>query len=221
MTSASAPQDTPAAARRSKITPEREREFYEAALDQIRECGYEALTMEGVALRTRCSKSTLYRQWGNKPQFVAAALRAYSRVKFRGIDTGSLAGDLLAAARAASAGASGDTLLVHALTHAAIHDQELKQVLKETLVDPEVCAIAAMLDRAVERGELVPDHPARPYVAAQLLGVLRLRPLLEGRHADPAYMERFVRAAVLPPLGLSAPEERPGGPAPAAGGEGD
>ena len=37
------------ASRRSKITPAREQEFYDAVLEQIRECGYEALTMEGVA----------------------------------------------------------------------------------------------------------------------------------------------------------------------------
>lgn len=204
MTSGNA-QDTPVGSRRSKITPEREQEFYDAVLDRIRSCGYEALTMEGIALRTRCSKSTLYRQWGGKPQFVAAALRARGRVRFGGIDTGSLAGDLLAAARSAARGSAKDTLLVQALTHAAINDADLKHVLRETLLDPELNAIGAMLDRGVARGELAADHPARPFVAAQLLGVLRVRPVLEGRYADPAYLERFVRAAVLPALGLSAP----------------
>ena len=64
--------ETVAASRRSKITPEREQEFFDAVLEQIRECGYEAVTMEGVASSTRCSKSTLYRQWKTKPQFVVA-----------------------------------------------------------------------------------------------------------------------------------------------------
>src|SRR5947208_17025211 len=85
---------TVAASRRSKITPEREQEFFDAVLEQIRECGYESVTMEGVAASTRCSKSTLYRQWKTKPQFVVAALRSRRQSRLGGIDTGSLAEDL-------------------------------------------------------------------------------------------------------------------------------
>ncbi|OON81800.1 TetR/AcrR family transcriptional regulator [Streptomyces tsukubensis] len=193
------------ASRRSKITPEREQEFYDAVLERVRESGYESLTMEGIALQTRCSKSTLYRQWKNKTQFVAAALRAKSRVRFIGIDTGTLAGDLLAAGRAAGERSGADTLLVHALTHAALHDEELKRVLLETLVEPEIAAIDAMLRRGAERGEIPADHPAAPFVAAQILGVLRVRPVLEGRYADGAYLTRFVETSVLPALGLVPP----------------
>ena len=35
--------ETVAASRRSKITPEREREFFDAVLEQIRECGYDSV----------------------------------------------------------------------------------------------------------------------------------------------------------------------------------
>src|SRR5919206_3765896 len=101
MTSQAADEpETVAAQRRSKITREREQEFFDAVLEQVRECGYEAVTMEGVAATTRCSKSTLYRQWKTKPQFVVAALRSNRRVRFVGIDTGSLAEDLREVARA-------------------------------------------------------------------------------------------------------------------------
>ena len=64
--------ETAVASRRSKLTPERELEFFDAVLEQIRECGYDSVTMEGVAASTRCSKSTLYRQWGSKPELVVA-----------------------------------------------------------------------------------------------------------------------------------------------------
>ncbi|MFF2848670.1 TetR/AcrR family transcriptional regulator [Streptomyces sp. NPDC058001] len=197
--------EAPVPSRRSKITPEREREFYEAALDQLRECGYESLTMEGVAARSRCSKSTLYRQWKTKPQFVAAALRSNRCARFVDIDTGSLAGDLRAAALAAGDRSGDDTQLLHAVGHAVLHDPELKRALREALVDPEVTAIDAMLCRAVERGEIAADHPAAAFVTAQLFGVLRARPVLEGRYADGEYMARFVEASVLPALGLTAP----------------
>ena len=53
-----------ATVRRSRITPEREAELYRAVLDLLREVGYDALTMDAVAARTKSSKATLYRQWG-------------------------------------------------------------------------------------------------------------------------------------------------------------
>ncbi|NEC16429.1 TetR/AcrR family transcriptional regulator [Streptomyces sp. SID8014] len=205
---------------RSKITPERERELYEATLDLLREGGYEALTMEGIAARTRCGKSTLYRQWGGKPRLVAAALRAQRRVRFSGIDTGSLAGDLREAARAGAERGDRDGLLVQALAHAVLQDEDLQQALREALVHPETSMVDAMLDRAEGRGEIPVGHPAREFVAAQIFGVLRVRPVLEGRRPHPAedaaYLQRFVDICILPALGLTSPAGPPprtGGPA--------
>ncbi|MGW3493448.1 TetR/AcrR family transcriptional regulator [Streptomyces sp. NPDC001020] len=195
--------ETVAASRRSKLTPEREQEFFDAVLDQIREHGYDAVTMEGVAASTRCSKSTLYRQWKTKPQFVAAALRANRCVRIAGVDTGSLAGDLRGAAQAVAAWSGRDTKLLQALGHAVTQDEELAQALREALVEPEVRALQAILRRGVERGEVAADHPALEYVPVQLLGVLRVRPVLEGRYADEEYLARFVEAVLLPGLGVA------------------
>ncbi|BCL26352.1 TetR/AcrR family transcriptional regulator C-terminal ligand-binding domain-containing protein [Streptomyces aurantiacus] len=204
MTSQAAEEpETVAASRRSKITPEREQEFFDAVLDQVRSCGYDALTMEGVAATTRCSKSTLYRQWKTKPQFVAAALRANHCPKFIGIDTGSLAGDLRAVARTAGERSDEDTRLLQALGPSMTQDDELKRALREALVKPELDALGAMIGRAVERGEIAADLPVLEFLPAQLLGVLRVRPLLEGRPADADYLLRFVEVALLPALGLS------------------
>ncbi|GGX44465.1 TetR/AcrR family transcriptional regulator [Streptomyces fructofermentans] len=197
--------ETVAASRRSKITPEREQEFFDAVLDQIRACGYDALTMEGIAASTRCSKSTLYRQWRTKPQFVAAALRANHCPKFIGIDTGSLAGDLCAAARAAGERSDEDTRLLQALGQAIVQDEELQCALRDALVEPELGALREMVRRAVDRGEIAADHPALEFVPAQLLGIMRVRPVLEGRYADADYLVRYVEAALLPALGLSGP----------------
>ncbi|CAM5590569.1 MULTISPECIES: TetR/AcrR family transcriptional regulator [Streptomyces] len=195
--------DTVAASRRSKLTREREQEFFDAVLDQIRACGYDSVTMEGVAASTRCSKATLYRQWRTKPQFVAAALRASRRTRFDGIDTGTLADDLREAARAAGAWSAKDTRLLQALGHAVTQDPELRTALREALIDPEIDALKQILRRGVERGEVPADHPALDYIPAQIFGVLRARPVLEGKDADPEYIVRFVEAAVLPTLGLT------------------
>ncbi|MFC9283816.1 TetR/AcrR family transcriptional regulator C-terminal ligand-binding domain-containing protein [Streptomyces collinus] len=195
--------ETVAASRRSKITPEREREFFDAVLEQIRECGYDSVTMEGVAATTRCSKSTLYRQWRTKPQFVAAALRANRKVRFAGIDTGSLAEDLRQAARAAGDWSKKDARLMQALGHAVTADQELAQALREALVLPEIAALQAILERGVERGEVPAGHPALEHIPAMMFGVLRVRPVLSGQYADADYLVRFVEATVLPALGLT------------------
>ncbi|MEU5540637.1 TetR/AcrR family transcriptional regulator C-terminal ligand-binding domain-containing protein [Streptomyces sp. NPDC020362] len=195
--------ETVAASRRSKITPEREREFFDAVLEQIRECGYDSLTMEGVAASTRCSKSTLYRQWKTKPQFVAAALRANRKVRFAGIDTGSLAEDLRRAARAAGDWSDKDARLMQALGHAVTADHELAQALREAILLPEIATLQEMLERGVQRGEVPAGHPALEYVPAMMFGVLRVRPVLSGQNADADYLVRFVEATVLPALGLT------------------
>ncbi|MEV7725269.1 TetR/AcrR family transcriptional regulator [Streptomyces sp. NPDC087917] len=197
----STPQVT---ARRSKITPEREREFYDAVLEQLREHGYEALTMEGVAARASCGKSTLYRQWKTKPQLVAAALRASrSDRTLASVDTGTLVGDLREAARIAACTSGSDTRLSQALGHAVLSDEELQGALREALVEPELAAFDTIVARAVERGEIAANHPAVEFLPAQLMGVLRIRPVLEGRYADADYLVRFVDAALLPALGIT------------------
>ncbi|MFF7468171.1 TetR/AcrR family transcriptional regulator C-terminal ligand-binding domain-containing protein [Streptomyces sp. NPDC008092] len=195
--------DMVAASRRSKITPEREREFFDAVLEQIRECGYDSVSMEGIAASTRCSKSTLYRQWKTKPQFVAAALRASREVRFVGIDTGSLARDLREVARTAGDWSRKDTKLLAALGHAVHSDAELATALREALVEPEIAALQEILLRGVARGEVPEGHPALDYVPAMMFGVLRVRPVLTGEYADADYLVRFVEAVALPALGLT------------------
>ncbi|RSS70748.1 TetR/AcrR family transcriptional regulator [Streptomyces sp. WAC06614] len=192
------------AARRSRITPEREQELFDAVLDELREQGYEALTMEGVAARASCGKSTLYRQWQTKPRLVAAALRSGRRGRsLAAVDTGSLAEDLRAAARITAGTAGRDTRLTHALGHAVLDDEDLQCALRDALIEPELAAYAALVDRAVQRGEIRPDHPAVEFLAAQLMGVLRIGPVLQGQYADADHLVRFVDVCLLPALGLS------------------
>ncbi|MBQ1111297.1 TetR/AcrR family transcriptional regulator [Streptomyces anulatus] len=204
MSSPDSAQESALTSRRSKITPERAQELYAAVLELLRESGYESLTMEGVASRTRCGKSTLYRQWGSKPELVVAALHGTRRMRLPNIDTGSLAGDLLEAARTIGEASGSDTPLMHALGHAALQSPELLCALREALILPEIAAIDTMVRRGQERGEIAADLPGAEFVAAQLLGVMRARPLLEGRYADAAYLTRFVEMAILPSLGLTA-----------------
>jgi AcrR family transcriptional regulator len=185
-------------ARRSRLTAEREEELYTAVLDLLREVGYEALTMDAVATRTRSSKATLYRQWQGKPRLVAAALRHHKRFALGGVDTGSLRGDLFEVARRIGAEPQRrDVALIRALGQAVHCNEELARAMHETIIQPELEVVRRMLERAVRRGEIAPDNPAADFVPHLIAGVTFARPVLERVEADIPYLERFVDAVVL------------------------
>jgi AcrR family transcriptional regulator len=186
--------------RRPRMTPDREIELLAATLDVLREVGYEAMTMDAVAARGRCSKATLYRQWRNKPELIAAALRATGTVKPQEIDTGTLRGDLMLLAAQFSEGARKDTPLIAALAHACLADQDLVQALRVALVNPETTHVDRIVERAVERGELAARPAAVAFLPQMLIAASVLRPLFEDAYADADHMARFVDEALLPAL---------------------
>ncbi|MEU5579752.1 TetR/AcrR family transcriptional regulator [Streptomyces huasconensis] len=192
-----------AAARRSRITPEREAELYEAVLDLLREVGYDALTMDAVAARTRSSKATLYRQWGSKPELVAKALRHNKPASLSDIDTGSLRGDLHEmVARSDDCQMERDAALMRGLSHAVHDNPELHQALRNLLIEPELTGLNALLRRAVERGEVAADNPALEYVVHMMIGGFVARDLIEDRPVDRAFLASYVDAVILPALGV-------------------
>jgi AcrR family transcriptional regulator len=189
-------------ARRTRLSPEREHELYEAVVDLLREVGYEALTMDAVAARTHSSKATLYRQWKGKPELVIAALQATKPVRVEEVDTGSLVGDLREVVRQAAGVSEENTAVMRALSLAIERDAELARAFHESLIKPGVEALRHMLDRAVRRGEVDPKVPALAFVPHLMLGAVITRPLVENRPADPAYLRSYLDAVVLPALGM-------------------
>ncbi|MFD7420066.1 TetR/AcrR family transcriptional regulator [Streptomyces californicus] len=187
---------------RTRLTPEREGELYEAVLDLLREVGYDALTMDAVAARTRSSKATLYRQWGSKPELVARALRHDKPGDLSDIDTGSLRGDFRAAlSRTDDCQMEKDAALMRGLSHAVHANPELLKALRELLIEPEMTGFDQLLQRAVDRGELRPDNPALKYIPHMVVGALAARQLIEDRPVDQAFLMDYVDAVVLPALG--------------------
>ncbi|MCA6093904.1 TetR/AcrR family transcriptional regulator [Streptomyces sp. SCA3-4] len=198
------PAETPKpTGRRTRLTPEREAELYEAVLALLREVGYDALTMDAVAARTHSSKATLYRQWKGKPELVAKALRHNKPVSLADIDTGTVRGDLQAmVCRADTERMAKDAALMRGLGHAVHSNEELHRALRDVLVEPEMAALDAMLRRAVERGELAADNPAVPFVAHMMIGGFFARPLIEDRAPDADYLSHYIDAVILPALGV-------------------
>jgi AcrR family transcriptional regulator len=185
-------------ARRTRLTPKREGELYTAVLDLLREVGYDALTMDAVAARSRSSKATLYRQWQGKPRLVAAALR-HQRPPLDRLDTGSLRGDLHELARRMGE-AKKDVAVMQAVAPAAHKNKDLAEALHEALIQPELDVLQAMLDRAVARGEAESDAPAHEFFPHLMTGALITRPLIERCEADATYLKRYLDAVVLPVL---------------------
>jgi AcrR family transcriptional regulator len=191
------------ASRRTRLTPERERELYEAVVELLREVGYEALTMDAVAARTRSSKATLYRQWKGKPELVATALRHSKPVSMSDIDTGSLPGDLHELVRCHDqTETKRDQELMRGLAHAAFQNEDLFRALRELLIEPELDSFRLLVQRAVDRGELASDRPASEFIPHMLFGAALARPIIEGVDADPEYSHRYIDAVVVPALGL-------------------
>ncbi|CAM5648902.1 TetR family transcriptional regulator [Streptomyces pilosus] len=186
--------------RRPRMTPDRELELLNAALEVLREAGYEALTMDLVATRGRCSKATLYRQWGSKEHMVAAAIHATRPVDLAEIDTGSLRGDLLALGREAAAHAEKNTELFAAMAHAILGNEELATVVRTTLLEPESRNLARFVERAVERGELQEWPPGAEFLPQLMFGAVMSRQLFDATFADRDYVTRFIEHAILPTL---------------------
>src|SRR5258708_34328399 len=114
-----------ASRRRPKMSPERMTEMLSAAMDELREVGYQDLSMDLVASGARCSKATLYRLWPGKPQLVAAALYATRPGKAEEINTGTLRGDLLTLVELLASQAQKDTLFFARLSHAVMTHEAL------------------------------------------------------------------------------------------------
>lgn len=194
-----------AAARRSRITPEREAELYEAVLDLLREVGYDALTMDAVATRTRSSKATLYRQWGGKAELVAKAVR-HNRPggSVDDVDTGSLRGDLHALTlRSDDCEMEQNSALMRGLAMAVHGNPDLLRAFKDHLIEPELAEFRRVLQRAIDRGEIRADNPAIDYVMHMMIGGFAARSLIDEQPPNQAFLLSYIDAVVLPALGVT------------------
>src|SRR5258705_11777597 len=116
-----------ASLRRPRMSPERMTEMLSAAMDVLREVGYQDLSMDLVASGARCSKATLYRLWPGKPQLVAAALYATRPGKAEEINTGTLRGDLLTLVEPSAHQAAKATALFARWIHARLTAKDTAQ----------------------------------------------------------------------------------------------
>lgn len=138
-----------------------------AAVDALlAEVGDEGLTLDAVAERSGVHRTTLYRRWGSMPMLLVDLLDAGTEDDWRAPDTGSLEGDLVAINREVHAALTAEPSVTAAVVAASFRSPEAGEALRRFWEDRyERCA--AVVHRAVERGEVPPGtDPRRLLVAA-------------------------------------------------------
>jgi len=177
-------------------SPEVHGAILDAAIALIREVGYDAVTMDGIAARAGVGKAALYRRWSSKEALVVEALgRLVATMSVP--DTGTLADDVRLIMRTHlhmyADPASG--LLLSGIVAAMARSKPIARAVRRGFVATRHDALRTALARGVERGELCDDVDL-DLVVEMLNAPLFYRYLLSGRRVDEALVTA-VTASVL------------------------
>ena len=175
-----------------------------ATLALLREVGYDALTIEGVAARAEVGKKTIYRHWSSREALIADAVKRIVN-EIRIPDTGSTKGDLLALMRDAVRvyRDPDNARLMPGLVAAMARSEHIADIVRTGFLAERRRAIAQVLDRAVARGDFRATID-RELALDVLGGPLFYRLLITGGPID----ERLARGVVDLMLHGFAPPSR-------------
>jgi AcrR family transcriptional regulator len=187
----------------------------EAALEGLGEHGYDRMSMDDIASRARVGKAAIYRRWPSKAAVVADAIAHWRRGlgPVEPPDTGSLRGDveaLVASVPDIDEAALGTIKVIVGAATAAMRHPVLAAALDELVLSTPRQVIKAVLDNAVDRGE-IPAGRDLTLVPDALLGLNLLR-VMTGRSIDRVFVRRVLEDLVLP-LATAQPAEPRSGPA--------
>ncbi|MGW5877437.1 TetR/AcrR family transcriptional regulator [Nocardiopsis terrae] len=169
MTTDHLPETSAVAAHRGRPRDaNRDRALMDATLTELQLHGYSGLTTAAVARRAGVSTATLYRRWRSKEDLVVGAARAWAENLGPDHDNGDLGSDLGALLRDKATALEGPSgRLLRAVLGEAAHNRALADVLFDAFVIPLQERVFALLERAVERGEIPPV--ADPLVVAEMV----------------------------------------------------
>jgi len=184
---------------RPRVEGAREDEILDATLQLLLEVGYDRLTMDAVATRSRASKATLYRRWEGKPSLVVEAMvRAKQAPSIEQHDTGSLRGDLISTFCGSHGMAHSDaTGILGSVITALASDPEFAALFREAFITPKIKVSQAIYSRAIERGEIRADVDV-DIIAPALAGILLHRSIVLGVVPDDTTIERVIDHVILP-----------------------
>jgi AcrR family transcriptional regulator len=187
------------AAARPRIEGDRETEILDATLELLGSTGYDRLTMDAVAAAAKASKATLYRRWSTKAELVVDAIdRAKQAPQVIDIDTGSLRGDLIAAACHEGGLTDASTMAVMAGIITALHrDQEFSDAFHERFIKPKAAKSRVIFERAQQRGE-IPGDVDLDLLVPLLAAVVLHRAFVLRLPVDDDTVTRIVDEVVIP-----------------------
>jgi AcrR family transcriptional regulator len=121
--------------------------------------GVHAFRTEDVATRAGVGKGAIYRRYSSKEELVAAAVASLVNEEIVVPDTGSTRGDLVALMREAVTlyGGSLPGRLMPSLVGAMADSPDLAAAVRESFLAKRRAALAEVLQRGVERGDLRSD----------------------------------------------------------------
>lgn len=177
--------------------------FLDATVDVLAEVGAAGLTMDAVAARAGSGKAALYRRWPSKADLI---IDAVARMKRNQVDldnlpdTGTLRGDLLALFRPEPLEQSARKLKVMtALASLLSQDQTLAEAANSAVVEPWAEAHLALMQRAVERGE-IPASADVSTLSQVIPSMAAYRSLVQRKPFELTFLVSMVDAVVLPAL---------------------
>ena len=165
-----------------------------ASIQLIRQQGYAAVTMDGIATSAGVGKATLYRRWKTKEDLVCDALEGLVR-RLPTPDTGTTRGDLLAL-MADTLGLYADPATAGVLTGlvSAMHQSDrIAQVVRGGFPAAREAALLQVLKRGVKRGDLRPRVDVQ-LVMDMLQGPLFYRFLFSGKPLNAPLTHGLVNA---------------------------
>lgn len=161
------------------------------AVELVAEQGWDRLTADALAARTRAGKAAIYRRWPSVADLVAEALSSLPLVD-PDEDTGSLDGDLAALLRPLTQPLRLPERAAGALVGACHHDQGIRVAMHEAVVGP----LAVRLHRLVARHSIPVRQEALLIHVVQALWWERYR--TAEIHPTTADVQRLVHVVLLP-----------------------
>jgi AcrR family transcriptional regulator len=164
----------------------RDEAILRTTLALLRERGYQAVTIEGIAAQAGVGRPTIYRRWPSKAALVVAALMDSNQLALPAPDTGSLRDDLIALQRhQVVLMSSPDSRRVTAgLLADLANDPELAEIYVTRYLMPRRATVWQVLERGVARGELAQGTDFA-FVYDLLVGPLFMRAVVWGQKLAP------------------------------------
>jgi AcrR family transcriptional regulator len=162
----------------------------QAALGQLLERGYGAMSMEGVAAAAGVGKPAIYRRHRNKADLAAAAIRSLLPV-VDDPDTGSTLEDFRAVAASARPLTEGAFVtLIGTVMSEATRQPELMKAFRERVAFPRRDLVKRLLRRGIDRGDVRANLDLEQAADAFMGNVL-------GRHvAGLPFDDRWLESAI-------------------------